>query len=121
MDLFGGTVLSCLFCGIVAGEVPSETVLESEQVVAFRDVSPAAPSHVLVVPREHIANAHELGREHAQVLAEMLVAAQEGARLEGIDTSGYRLVMNIGDDALNSVPHLHLHVIGGRRMGWPPG
>jgi len=95
--------------------------LATDHVYAFRDISPVAPVHVLVVPREHIADAGELTPEHGDVLAEMMVTAQRVAEIEGIADSGYRLVFNIGDDALQSVDHLHMHVIGGRRMGWPPG
>ena len=80
-----------------------------------------APVHVLVVPRQHIADAGQVGAEHGAVLAEMLTTAQEVARREGVRESGFRLVMNVGEDALNSVGHLHLHGIGGRRLGWPPG
>jgi histidine triad (HIT) family protein len=111
----------CLFCGIVAGEVPSTEVASTEQTYAFRDINPAAPVHVLVVPRAHIENAGELRTEHADLLAEMFVTAQVVAEREGILERGYRLVFNVGEDALNSVAHLHLHVLGGRRMGWPPG
>lgn len=111
----------CLFCRILAGEVPSQEVLSTERTYAFRDIQPAAPTHVLVIPREHIDNAHTIEPAHAETVAEMFAAAQEVARKEGVDGSGYRLVFNVGEDALNSVPHLHLHVIGGRRMGWPPG
>ncbi len=88
---------------------------------AFRDINPAMPTHVLVVPREHVGSAEDVGPEHGEVLAEMLTTAQEVARKEGVADRGYRLVMNVGEDALNSVPHLHLHVMGGRSMGWPPG
>jgi histidine triad (HIT) family protein len=111
----------CLFCKILAGEVPSTEVLSTDDTYAFRDISPAAPTHVLVIPRRHIDNAHEVTAEDGPVLAALLTTAQEVARKEGIDQRGYRLVFNVGDDALNSVPHLHLHVIGGRRMDWPPG
>lgn len=111
----------CLFCRIVAGEVPSERVASTEGTYAFRDVAPAAPVHVLVVPRQHIANADVVGPEHGAVIAEMLTTAQTVVRSEGIAERGYRLVFNVGADALNSVPHLHLHVLGGRQMGWPPG
>lgn len=111
----------CLFCRIVAGEVPSNEVLSTERTFAFRDIEPTAPTHVLVVPREHVANAHEITPDHADLLVELVTTAQQVARQEGIDGSGYRLVFNVGDDALNSVPHLHLHVVGGRRLGWPPG
>src|SRR4051812_14845000 len=108
----------CLFCGIVAGEVPSTKVHETARTYAFRDISPGAPTHVLVVPKEHIAdNAGALAAEHGDVLAELVTAAQEIAHQEGVADSGFRLVFNVGDDALNSVPHLHLHVLGGRRLG----
>lgn len=117
----GVSASECLFCRILAGEVPSDEVLSTDRTYAFRDISPGAPTHVLVIPREHIENAHEVTAEHGDTLVAMLTTAQEVARKEGVDQSGYRLVFNVGDDALNSVPHLHLHVIGGRRMGWPPG
>ena len=111
----------CLFCRILAGEVPSEEVLSTEGTYAFRDINPTAPTHVLVIPRRHIADAGEVGPEDADTLAELLTTAQAVARAEGVDERGYRLVFNVGEDALNSVGHLHLHVIGGRRLGWPPG
>lgn len=111
----------CLFCKIVAGEVPSEKVHETERTFAFRDVNPAAPVHVLVVPRRHITNAAEVTADDGDDIAEMLVTAKSVADGEGIAERGYRLVFNVGEDALNSVPHLHLHVLGGQRMGWPPG
>ena len=106
----------CLFCRIIAGEIPSTEVLSTDGTYAFRDINPAAPTHVLVVPRQHITNAHEIRPEHADMVVQLFTTAQEVARLEGIDDSGYRLVFNVGDDALNSVPHLHLHIIGGRRL-----
>lgn len=111
----------CLFCRIVAGELPSDQVAATGATYAFRDIEPAAPVHVLVVPRTHIESADAIGAEHADLLAEMLTTAQAVARSQGIAASGYRLVFNVGDDALNSVSHLHLHVLGGRRLGWPPG
>jgi histidine triad (HIT) family protein len=108
----------CLFCGIVAGTVPGQIVHESERTVAFRDIAPAAPVHVLVVPRAHIDDASAVGPEHAEDLAAMLVAAREVAIAEGIGgpERGYRLIFNVGPDSRNSVPHLHLHVLGGRQM-----
>src|SRR4051812_45972694 len=116
------TVTDCLFCKIVAGDVPSEPVTSTDRVLAFRDINPAAPTHVLVIPKEHVVdNAGGLAAEHGDLLAELFVTAQKVAELEGVDASGYRLVFNVGDDALNSVPHLHLHVIGGRRLGTMAG
>jgi histidine triad (HIT) family protein len=114
-------VTDCLFCRIVAGEVPSDRVLERERTYAFRDINPGAPVHVLVVPKEHIDNAAAVTAEHADVVVEMLTTARAVAEAEGILEGGYRLVFNVGEDALNSVPHLHVHVLGGRRLGWPPG
>jgi histidine triad (HIT) family protein len=111
----------CIFCRIIAGEIPSDQVASTELCVAFRDIEPAMPVHVLVVPRRHITSAATVEAGDADVLADMLVTARTVARQEGIADKGYRLVFNVGDDALNSVAHLHLHVLGGRKMGWPPG
>jgi histidine triad (HIT) family protein len=116
-----GTSDSCLFCRIVAGEVPSDAVKETDLTYAFRDISPAAPKHILVVPKRHIRDAAELKPSDGELLGALVTTAQQVAKQEGIDESGYRLVFNVGRDALNEVPHLHLHVIGGRRLGWPPG
>lgn len=110
----------CLFCGIVAGTVPSTEVASGELTYAFADVNPGAPTHVLVVPRAHIVDAAAVAREHGDILAEMFETARRVAEIEGLE-GGYRLVFNVGEDSGNSVPHLHLHVLGGRRLGWPPG
>ena len=110
-----------MFCRIVGGELPSDEVASSHGAVAFRDINPAMPTHVLVVPREHIESAATLEPAHAETLSEMFQMAREVAEAEGLADRGYRLVLNIGEDAQNSVPHLHLHVLGGRPMGWPPG
>lgn len=112
--------MSCVFCRIVAGEIPSTTVVETQATLAFRDVNPIAPTHVLVIPKRHIANASEIGPADGDVLAEMLIVAKSVAAADGIAAAGYRLVFNVGEDSGNTVAHLHLHVIGGRRMGWPP-
>jgi len=113
----------CLFCGIIAGEVPAQIVHETDLTVAFRDISPVAPVHVLVVPRRHIENASTIDPEHAPDVSALFSSARSIAESEGIATSdrGYRLVFNVGSDANNTVPHLHLHVLGGRSMSWPPG
>jgi histidine triad (HIT) family protein len=111
----------CLFCKIIAGDIPSDEVASSAGTYAFRDINPGAPVHVLVVPRRHITSAAAVTADDGPILAEMIATAQQVARQEGVADSGYRLVMNVGDDALNSVPHLHLHVLGGKRLGWPPG
>jgi histidine triad (HIT) family protein len=111
----------CVFCRIVSGELPADVVLKTDGTVAFRDLNPQAPTHVLVIPREHIVNASTVEAGHGEHLAEMLTTARQVAEQEGILDGGYRLVFNVGDDAGNTVPHLHLHVIGGRSMAWPPG
>ena len=117
------TTDDCLFCRIVAGEIPSKIVYDDEHTIAIRDIAPQAPTHVLVIPRRHIASAAEVTADDAEVVAAMLLAAQAVADREGIgaEDRGFRLIMNVGPDALNSVPHLHLHVLGGRSMTWPPG
>jgi histidine triad (HIT) family protein len=112
---------SCLFCRIVAGELLANQVVSTDRVYAFHDVKPVAPKHVLVVPREHIPDASHLGPQHGDLLAEMFSVAHQIAEWENIHVSGYRLVLNVGRDAGQTVDHLHLHVIGGRPMGWPPG
>jgi histidine triad (HIT) family protein len=111
----------CLFCRIVAGDVDCDEVGSSAHTYAFRDIEPAAPVHVLVVPRRHVTDAAALGPDDGDLIAEMFTTARQVAEQQGIAERGYRLIFNVGEDALNSVPHLHLHVLGGRRMGWPPG
>lgn len=114
---------ACLFCRIVAGEIPSSAVLETDGpagVLAFRDIAPQAPTHVLVIPKRHITNAATVVEGDGDVVAAMLVAARQVAELDGIAERGYRLAFNVGPDSGNSVPHLHLHVLGGHPMGWPP-
>jgi histidine triad (HIT) family protein len=111
----------CLFCSIVAGDVGSTEVLSTDHTYAFRDINPGAPSHVLVVPREHITDAAALDPSHAATLSAVFATANQVAELEGLAERGYRLVFNVGEDSGNSVAHLHLHVLGGRRMAWPPG
>ncbi len=112
--------VECLFCRIVAGEIPSTKVYESDLSYAFRDLNPTAPTHVLVVPKHHIDHAGVITADDAAAVADLFVSAQHVARLDGVDASGCRLVFNVGEDSGNSVNHLHLHVVGGRPMGWPP-
>jgi histidine triad (HIT) family protein len=110
----------CLFCRIVAGEIPSTIVRETESTVAFRDINPQAPTHVVVVPREHYPNAYELAKADPSLAGALLAAAGAVAEQEGI-TDGYRIVFNTGAKAGQSVFHVHCHVLGGRRLTWPPG
>jgi len=111
----------CLFCKIVAGEIPSTKVAESATAFAFHDISPQAPVHVLVVPKAHVTSADHVTSDHDNVVNDLVLLAQEVADVTGVRTSGYRLVMNVGADAQMTVPHLHLHVLGGRLLEWPPG
>lgn len=110
----------CLFCRIVADEIPSDRVYEDGEVIAFRDINPQAPTHVLVVPRRHIADVQSLGEADGQVLGALFAAVRRIADAEGLDR-GYRVVSNVGAESGQSVFHLHLHVLGGRPMAWPPG
>jgi histidine triad (HIT) family protein len=111
----------CLFCRIVAGELPSTVVVDNDDVYAFRDLNPVAPTHVLVIPKRHIVGADEIGPADGDVLAAMFVAAKQVADIDGIVESGYRTVFNVGAATGQSVLHLHLHVLGGRNLSWPPG
>jgi histidine triad (HIT) family protein len=111
----------CLFCKIAAGEIPAETVKEAESWVAFRDISPQAPTHILIIPREHVATLNDVGPDKVGLLGELLLAAKEIAADEGIAESGYRTVFNCNAGAGQSVFHIHVHLLGGRAMGWPPG
>ena len=110
----------CLFCRIVAGDIPADVVHESPTTLAFRDLEPQAPTHVLVVPRSHYANAADLAAGEPGTAVDLISAARAVADAEGLD-EGYRLVFNTGAAAHQSVFHAHLHVLGGRSMGWPPG
>lgn len=111
----------CVFCAIVGGTAPAEMVAETDTVVAFRDIAPVAPTHVLVVPRRHIDDAASLNFADAEVVSSMFALARAVADRDDVLKSGYRLVLNVGRHAQNSIPHLHLHVLGGRQMTWPPG
>jgi histidine triad (HIT) family protein len=110
----------CLFCRIVTGEIPSDRVYEDDAVIAFRDINPQAPTHVLVVPRRHVADAHALTDDDGPLLAALFAAVRRIAADAGL-TKGYRVVTNVGPEAGQSVFHLHLHLLGGRSMSWPPG
>lgn len=111
----------CLFCKIAAGEIPADIVHADEEFVAFRDIAPRAPVHVLLIPRRHIPSPGDLGDGDAALAGRLLVAAARIARELGLDDAGYRWVLNCGADGGQTVPHLHLHVLGGRALGWPPG
>jgi len=112
--------MSCLFCKIVSGEIPSTPVYQDELAYAFADISPKAPVHVLVVPKEHLDSVHAAGRQHEELLGHLMAVAAEIARSKGL-TRGYRIVTNVGEEGGQTVDHLHLHLLGGRPMTWPPG
>ena len=111
----------CLFCKIRDGGIPSDKIYENDDILAFRDVNPQAPTHILIVPRKHIASVNDLEDEDANIMGKMLLAAQDIAGFEGVAANGYRLVVNCNADAGQTVFHIHMHLLGGRNMTWPPG
>lgn len=113
--------MACIFCEIIAGRLASDQVYADDSCVAFRDIHPAAPKHVLVVPRKHIATMSDLGEEDEELAGHLLRVGAQVAKSEGIAESGYRLVFNTNEHAGQTVFHIHLHVLGGRPMEWPPG
>ena len=112
---------SCLFCDIVAGEVPATVVHDSEHVLAFRDINPQAPTHVLIVPKVHHVDVGTLAADNPELLGEVVREAAAVAKQEGVAERGWRLVFNVGSDAGQTVWHVHGHILGGRGLGWPPG
>lgn len=111
----------CLFCKIVEGQIPANIVGRSNEALAFTDINPKAPVHIQIIPKQHLASVSDVGPEHANVLSEMFRLANEQAKAKGATKSGFRLVVNHGPDAGQSVDHLHLHLLAGREMTWPPG
>ncbi len=111
----------CLFCRIVDGDIPAEVIHESESTVAFRDITPQAPTHVLIIPRRHISTMNDLTTGDEELVGSLYLAAKEVAQQEGLVDDGYRVVMNCGEGAGQSVFHIHLHLLGGRLLNWPPG
>lgn len=111
----------CLFCKMSAGDIPIDIVYENEDVIGFRDINPQAPTHVLIIPRKHIATINDLVDDDAVEVGKLFLAAREIAQNEGIAEAGYRVTMNCNEAAGQTVFHLHLHLLGGRKMNWPPG
>jgi len=111
----------CLFCKMINGDIQPDTVYEDDNVLAFRDINPQAPTHILVIPKQHISTLNELEPEHAQLVGQMYIAAKKIAADEGIDEAGYRTTMNCNAAAGQTVFHIHLHLLGGRNFSWPPG
>lgn len=114
------SVYDCLFCKISSGAIPADVITESNGAIAFRDIDPKAPTHVLVITRDHFADVDELTASAPNLAGELLTLASAVAKIEGLGT-GYRIVTNIGEDAGQSVAHVHFHVLGGRSLAWPPG
>ena len=113
--------MGCLFCDFVEKTKTTNVVYEDDHALAFRDINPQAPTHILVVPKKHIAAIHDAAPEHAEALGQVLLAARKVAEKEGLVKDGFRLVINDGDAAGQTVHHIHVHVLGGRRFTWPPG
>ncbi len=111
----------CLFCTIAQGGIPADLVYSDPEVLAFRDIHPQAPTHILIIPRNHVASVSELDGSDAELMGKLFLVAKELAREEGISEDGYRMVINAGPAAGQTVFHIHLHLLGGRGMGWPPG
>ena len=111
----------CIFCKIVSGDIPADIIYQDDDVLAFRDLGPQAPVHVLVIPKRHISTINDLQQGDAELIGKMYLAAKLVAKQEGMDESGYRCVMNCNDDGGQTVHHIHLHVLGKRQMTWPPG
>ncbi len=112
---------NCIFCKIAKGEIESDIIWEKENIVAFRDVNPQAPTHILIIPKNHIPMIAKVQQEDQSLLGEIVLAAKAVAEQEGLDENGYRLVFNNGDYGGQDVYHIHLHLLGGRPMKWPPG
>ena len=111
----------CIFCKIVSREIKSKIVYENDSVLAFKDIDPKAPVHILVIPKKHIQMISDLNRQNKNIISELVVVANEIARQSNIAESGYRIILNCGPDAGQAVFHIHLHLLGGRKMSWPPG
>jgi histidine triad (HIT) family protein len=113
--------MDCLFCRVANGELPTEIIYEDDDILAFRDINPQAPTHALVIPKRHIDSINHATPDDAELLGRMVLAAKEVAAQEGLHDAGYRLVFNINNHGGQTVYHIHLHVLGGRQMTWPPG
>jgi histidine triad (HIT) family protein len=111
----------CIFCKIISGEIPSKIVYQDDRILAFDDITPQAPVHVLIIPKDHFSSLNEVPENRAGILSHILVKARDIAEIKGIRESGYRLVLNTAKDSGQEIFHIHFHLLGGRRMTWPPG
>ena len=112
---------NCLFCNIVAEEIPADIIYEDDSIIAFRDINPQAPVHILIIPKLHISTLNDLKPEHAELIGELILSAKDIAKKEGISDAGYRTGFNCNKAAGQTVYHIHLHLLGGRNFSWPPG
>jgi len=115
------TMENCIFCKIIRGEIPSNKVYEDDLILAFHDIEPQAPNHIIIIPKEHIASANELKSNHAELVGRIFLAAAKIAYEQGFSDAGYRIVNNCGEDGGQTVEHLHFHLLAGRSLQWPPG
>ena len=111
----------CLFCNIVSGEIPADTVFENDSIIAFRDINPQAPVHILIIPKLHISTLNDLREDHVELMGELILKAKDLAKDEGIADAGYRTGFNCNKAGGQTVYHIHLHLLGGRDFSWPPG
>lgn len=112
---------NCIFCKIARGEIPSDKIYEDEKIYAFKDINPEAPVHVVIIPKKHIESLNTITVEESDIIAHISVVVKEISKILGIDKNGYRLVNNCGEDGGQTVMHLHFHLLGGRKLNWPPG
>lgn len=110
--------MECIFCKIIKKEIPSEIVYQDEKILAFKNIAPKAPIHLLIIPKKHILSVDHLGKEDRELIGELFLVAQRLARESKIDKTGYRLIFNVGKDAGQTIPHLHLHLLGGKKLSW---
>ncbi|OED44545.1 histidine triad nucleotide-binding protein [Endozoicomonas sp. (ex Bugula neritina AB1)] len=113
--------MNCLFCKVVDGDIPSNKVYEDDEVLAFRDINPASPHHILIIPKKHISTMNDVTANDQLLLGKMMLVAKDIAAQEGVDDAGYRLTLNTNSEGGQSVYHIHLHLLAGRQMAWPPG
>lgn len=112
---------NCIFCKIIKGEIPSEKIYEDDLVLSFKDISPEAPKHVLIIPKKHIVSLNNIQQEDAKIIGHIFMVAKEIVKKLGIDETGYRIVSNCGEEGGQTVGHIHFHLLGGRMLQWPPG
>ena len=111
----------CIFCNIVNNDIPCEKLIENDSIIAFKDINPQAPTHILIIPKKHITTINDLKPDDSTLIGEMFLIAKQLAKIENINNSGFRMVFNCNKDGGQTVFHIHLHLLGGRKLSWPPG